>query len=99
MSKIYVVTSSNGTPPMATSSLEAAKAKARGRLPVACFTGTPINGEWYGYASRSDLYADKDGAAPHLITAVVHRIRDPQRAIDNEEFPRETLAAIREAIS
>ena len=38
----------------------------------------PVDGEWYVYRRPADRLADRNGAAPHLLLAVVRRVKVEQ---------------------
>ena len=94
---IYLITYSNGRSPDTERSLEAAKHTAR-RVSPAQYLSRGPDGDWYGYASRADLYADARGDAPHLIQALVRPIRNPQGFASDEDEPRGWREAVRQAI-
>ena len=82
----YLVTFSNGSEPIATTSkheaLRLARLSSPGRIATEFHDGNVGL-----YRDRSDLHRDRSGAAPHLIQAVVRPIRHVEAFLADYDTP------------
>jgi hypothetical protein len=95
---IYLVTLSNGARPEAFRSFAAAVHHARLVSPARYGVKAP-DGDFYMYPSRSELYRDREGAAPHLVMAIVRKVRNPTAFLEDLDNPTTWRRAVEEVLS
>lgn len=95
--KVYLNTYSNGAAPATSRSLVASKKTAKRNSTATIFSECP-DGDFAGYADRSDLYADRHGDAPYLIEVIIRRISDPSTFLANDDQPYSWREAVRREI-
>ena len=87
MKTVYLVTLSNGVTPQAFRSFRAAREFAIQVSPARVGTKCP-HGDTVMYATRADLYADRNGERSHIIQAIIRTISRPDVFLRDENWPR-----------